>query len=243
MIKAFTRAVGQLTDPRLGRVPLISAGLSLILFILLVGLSWYGLIQTTVVTCAASAPTDSWWQWLTGGLCWVVNPAVDLLGGLAALVLAWVLFPGVLLAVSSFMLEGVAAAVDRRYYPHLGPPRPQPLGEAIWNALQFLLIVVIVNLLALPLYLIPGAAIIPIAVNGYLLGREYYELAAQRRMVPTQMRYLRRLESGRVFGAGLILAVISLVPLLNLLVPVIATAFMVHLVEDMRRGLPPMTTA
>ncbi|WP_404813466.1 EI24 domain-containing protein [Indioceanicola profundi] len=171
----------------------------------------------------------SWMEW-----------AADILGGLAAVALAWVMFPAVVLTISSFMLDGVVHAVERRWYPGLGPARDQTTLEALWNAAKFFLLVLVLNLLVLPLYLIPVAGQLAYySVNGYLLGREYYELVAARRLDPDRMRYLRSEGSLGLFVAGVIIAFLSTLPIVNLLIPVVAAAFMVHIFEDMRRGLPP----
>lgn len=221
MIRAFARALSQLSDPAFGRVILLSILATLGLFaLLLTAVSWT-LYETDLFTI----------PWL--------DTTVDVLGSLAVLGIAWLLFPAVVITVSSLMLESVVQAVERRHYPALGPARPQPVLEGIANSAKFLGVVIILNLLVLPLYLIPVLnLVIYYCLNGYLLGREYYELVSLRRLDPERMRYLRSEESMGLFLVGIIIAFLSVVPIVNLLVPVIATAFMVHVFEDMRRRLP-----
>ena len=72
------------------------------------------------------------------------------------------------------------------------------------------------------------------ALNGYLMGREYFELVAQRRMDPIRVQYLRKSFSGRVFLAGVVIAVITTIPIINLVAPVIGAAAMAYLFEDWR---------
>jgi uncharacterized protein involved in cysteine biosynthesis len=92
------------------------------------------------------------------------------------------------------------------------------------------------NLLVLPLYLLPGAnVILYLALNGYLLGREYFEQAAQRRLGLRAVGQLRRAAGARLWLAGVWIAALLTVPVLNLVAPVIATCFMVHLFEGLRR--------
>lgn len=226
MFRHFLRAVGQLTDPAIAGVLLTSILATLALFVLLTAGVWFTLSQTALFTIG----------WL--------ETAVDFLGGFAVLVIVWLLFPAMVVAVSSIMLERVVRAVERRHYPHLGPARKQSLPEGLWNSLKFLAVVILLNLIVLPLYLIPVINLMVFyTLNGYLLGREYYELVSLRRLSPDRMRYLRSEEGLRLFSAGVIIAFLSVVPFVNLLVPVIATAFMVHVFENMRQGLPPGTTA
>jgi uncharacterized protein involved in cysteine biosynthesis len=92
------------------------------------------------------------------------------------------------------------------------------------------------NLLVLPLYLLPGAnAILYLGLNGYLLGREYFEQVAQRRLDWRAVAQLRRSARARLWGAGVCIAALLTVPVLNLIAPVIATCFMVHLFEGLRQ--------
>jgi uncharacterized protein involved in cysteine biosynthesis len=163
---------------------------------------------------------------------------VDVLGGLAAVVLTFVLFPGVVAAILSLFADRIIGAVEARHYPHLPPPRPQPLSEQVAIAARFLAVVVALNLAALPLYLIPVVnALVFYGLNGYLLGREYFEMVAPRRLEKEQRRVLwRRRRLGFVL-AGVAFAFLSTLPLVNLLAPVLAAAAMTHLVESYRRPL------
>ncbi|MGZ8409550.1 MAG: EI24 domain-containing protein, partial [Hyphomicrobium sp.] len=73
------------------------------------------------------------------------------------------------------------------------------------------------------------------AVNGYLLGREYFELVALRRADIAEVRALRDVYRGRLFVAGVVVAVLLTVPIVNLLAPIVGTAAMVHLFEAWRQ--------
>ena len=109
--------------------------------------------------------------------------------------------------------------------------------EAIRVGVSFVVVSLFLNLLALPLYLIPGVnAFVFYLLNGYLLGREYFELVAQRRMEPAEMTALRRRGRLRWIMAGVVIAVLFTIPIVNLAVPILATAFMVHLFEGARRA-------
>ena len=65
-----------------------------------------------------------------------------------------------------------------------------------------------------------------LGANGYLLGREYFELAAMRFRPPAEARAMRLHYQGRIFLAGLIIAGFVAIPVLNLCTPLFATAFM-----------------
>ncbi len=217
MVTALSRAFGQLGDPAIRRVLWIAVAAALILIIgLTSGVTW----ALTNVNIAGVA-------WVTEVLQW--------LGGFAALVVSIFLFPAVVGLVSSLFLEDVAAAVEGRHYPGLGPARRQGIGEAIGIGLRFLLVLIVFNLLALVASLIvpPLSLVFFYAVNGYLMGREYFELVALRRMEPAAATALRRRFRLRVVMAGVVIAVLVSIPLLNLLAPVLGTAFMVHVFQGL----------
>ena len=219
MISAFFRAFSQFGDPAFRRPLWLSLGLSVLVFVAL----WTGI---GIVLARTSFFDMVWLDW-----------AVDALGGIATLVLTWVLFPAVVTAILSLFLERIAAAVEARHYPTLPPPRTQPLGEAVLGALAFLAIAIALNLLVLPLYLVPGVNLVAfVLLNGYLLGREYYGLVAPRRLDPEAARALwRRIRLSAVL-TGAAIALLATVPLVNLAVPVIAAAAMTHRFESWRRG-------
>ncbi|NNG04619.1 MAG: hypothetical protein HKM95_11030 [Inquilinus sp.] len=217
MPAALTRAFGQLGDPAILKILWIAVAAA----ILLIGLLTGGVVWALT---SVEIPGFGW-----------LSSLLQVLGGLAAFVVSLFLFPGVVGLVSSLFLDQVAGAVERRYYPGLGPARRQGLGEAIGTALRFLGVLLVFNLMALIVSLLvpPFSLFVFYAVNGYLLGREYFEMVALRRMDPAAAAALRRRFGGRVLLGGVTIAVLISIPVLNLLVPVVATAFMVHV----HRGL------
>jgi CysZ protein len=89
---------------------------------------------------------------------------------------------------------------------------------------------ILVNILVLLLTLLTGVGLASFfLLNGYLLGREYFELAAMHHRAPSEAVALRRRHSGQVYLAGVIISGLGAVPVLNLLTPLLATAFMTRL--------------
>ncbi|MCB1374114.1 MAG: EI24 domain-containing protein, partial [Rhodobacteraceae bacterium] len=70
-------------------------------------------------------------------------------------------------------------------------------------------------------------------VNGFLLGREYFQLVAMRRLGPEGAARLRRANAGRIWLAGTAMAVPLSVPVLNLLVPILGVAVFTHQLHRM----------
>ena len=159
-----------------------------------------------------------------------LETALSILSGIGLLIgLAFLVAPATALFAGLF-LDEVAEAVERTHYPGEAPGRALPLGRSLVASLQFALVVVLVNLAALPLVFLLGFGIAVFFVaNAYLLGREYFEMAALRFHDRAMVDQLRRRHSARLFVAGLLIAAFLAVPLVNLLTPLFATAFMVHL--------------
>lgn len=234
MFSAFKKALDQSFDPAFRSVFLRSALASLVTFLILWGLSWLGLewmgswLSDWLQTADLWGPLETALLWLFGA------------GSVAAIVVASLfLFPSVMLLTMSFLLEDVAGAVDRRYYPNQPPPRAQPMGEVVVGSLQFTGVTLLANLIALPFYLIllflpPFNLLIFYGLNGYLLGREYFELVGQRRLSLKDTKALRRRHRLSVLTAGAVIAFLLTIPILNLFTPIVATAFMLHVFERLR---------
>jgi CysZ protein len=224
MLTAASRAFAQLFDPATLGVLLISvigAGVMLLA-------TWFG----------TASLLDHIHLFQPGWLDWLARAMV----GIGTVFASLALFGGVAALIAGLLVGRVAASVERRYYPGLPPPRRQAIGESLRLGLSFLAVMIGLNALALPFYLIWGANLpIFLLLNGYLLGREYFELVAARRVDRPTLLRLRRAHGGRVLLAGVAIAALSALPLANLLAPIVATAFMLHLfyaLPELREDLP-----
>ena len=133
-------------------------------------------------------------------------------------------------AIAGIFLDDVAEAVETNDYPADPPGRAVPMIPALVLSLKFFLIVILGNLIAFALLLLPGVNIVAFfVVNGYLLGREFFEFAAMRFRSEADAKALRRRHAGTIFLSGLVIAGFLAIPLLNLLTPLFAAAMMVHL--------------
>jgi CysZ protein len=159
---------------------------------------------------------------------------IQWLGGGALVIGSIFLVPPVSSLVAAFYLDDIAATVERQHFPQDPPGRELPVAKSIGLALRFFFVVAAVNILALFLLLVPGVNLIAFYVgNGYLLGREYFEMAAMRHMPPAEARRLRKANRGTVFIAGLLVAGLASVPILNFLTPLFATGFMVRMYKGL----------
>ena len=220
MIGAWWRAIGQLGDPRLRRPVLLGLLAAAAVFALLAGLG------VRLVGLAAA-----------GGGGWI-GRVISALGGIASVGIAVLLFGPASLAVAGLLLDDVAAAVEARHYPFLGPATPAPLWSQVLAGLRLAGRVLLISLLALPVaLLLPGVGpLVWLAVSAYALSREYFELAALRRMSAERARALRRRHRLRVWLAGVPAAALMLVPVANLLAPVLGAAAFTHVLHRVGPG-------
>ncbi len=164
----------------------------------------------------------SWAGWL--GLVAAIIAGIGL-----ALALALLIAP-VTALIAGLFLDDVAEIIEREDYSGDPPGRPLDLAASLVSSLKFLGIVILGNIVALLLLLVPGINIAAFfVVNGYLIGREFFEFAAMRHRPPREARTMRRRNALTVFLGGMVIAGFMAVPLLNLATPLFAAAMMVHL--------------
>ena len=167
--------------------------------------------------------------WLATALSFAIG-----LGLMAALVL---LAAPTTSLVASFFLDEIAGIVEREVDPAGPPGRAAPLLDSTLSALRFAGLTLAVMLAALVLLFLPGIGFAAwYAANAYLLGREYFELAAMRFRSADEARAMRRYFAGTVFVGGLVIAAFVAVPILNLATPLFATALMARLHKRLSRG-------
>lgn len=200
------------------------------------------LARSLVLTVAALALLA--WAFVAG-VGWLVPGSVELpwIGNVgfvddvafwaavgAGLVLSVFLMVPVAAAVVGFFLEGIAEAVEARHYPDLPSARALGLATQVGEALRFFVLVVAVNLLALAIYLAvaPVAPFVFWVVNGFLLGREYFQLVALRRLGRAEAKALREKHFATIWLTGTAMAIPLSVPVLNLLVPIAGVAVFTH---------------
>ncbi len=168
--------------------------------------------------------------WLAGAGAWLGGAA----GGLAAAAAAMFLFLPVAVLIATLSLERVASAVERDCYPGLPPARGASLAVQAWDGAVLAVQVLALNVVALLLtLLLPGAGwALGWAVAAWAIGRGLFLAVAMRRMgrAAAQAAYLRRRWAVLVNGAAL--AAAGSVPGVNLLVPVLGVAAMVHVLNE-----------
>lgn len=223
---SFAAALGQTGDPRFRRVVLIGVLLAFALLVAVYALFLLAIAFLTpeTVDLPLIGPVEgvhSLLGWLS--LAFMLGLSVFLMVPAAA-------------AFAGLFTEDVAAAVEARHYAFLPPARRQPLGEALKSSVNLIGLIVAVNIGAVFLYplLGPASPLLFWAVNGFLLGQEFFAMVAARRLPPEEARALRRAHRGRIWAAGVLMALPLSMPLVNLVVPVLGTATFTHLFHRLR---------
>ncbi len=227
MLDDAIKAIAQLVSPPLRAVLWKSIGLALALIVVAgialdrLILRFVGAGSTSVETTLgphANLPVDA--------IAWLFSVAASL-GIIAGSVM---LMPAVTAFVASFFADQIADAVEREHYPADPPGQALPLWRALGEGLKTALLAIVIYICATPLLLFLGfGAVIFFLATAYILGREYFELAAMRFRPPHEAKALRKRHAARVYIGGLFIAAFVSIPVVNLATPLFAMALMVHL--------------
>jgi CysZ protein len=217
----FAKALGQLFDRRFRRVLVLGILLSVALLVAgYAGILW--LVQW-LDPAQIALPFVGKITWLTDLLGWASLAFVA--------VLSIFLMVPVASAITALFLDDVAQAVEDKHYPHLPPAGRVGFYEGLFETVNFLGLLIGANILALVL-----AGFLPLAypfvfylLNGFLLGREYFMIAALRREGPEGAKALRRANAGQIWLAGCLMALPLTIPFVNLVIPVLGAATFTHL--------------
>jgi CysZ protein len=221
ILASFFAALGQMGDPRFRRV----LGLGIVLTIALLVAMTTAFLWLINSLAGGSAFVD-----ILGEVRWL-NDLISWGSFFLISFLSIFLMVPVASAITSMFLDEVAQAVEDKHYPQLPKVAAVPFGDALKDTINFLGVLIGANILALILYAIFSfaAPFIFWALNGFLLGREYFTLAAMRRIGRDQAKILRKQHTGTIWIAGILMAMPLSVPLLNLFIPILGAATFTHL--------------
>jgi CysZ protein len=218
---AFSQALGQLGDRRFRRVVFLGVLLALALLfgiyaLFLQAIWWLSPDSIDLPVIGTVSGVQSLLGWAS--MFFMIGLSVFLMVPVAS-------------AFTGLFLEDVADAVEDRHYPNLPPAKPLSLAEGLRQSVNFLGLVIAVNLGALFLYPFvgPGIPLVFWSLNGFLLGREYFTLVAQRRLPLTEVKAMRRRNRWTLWAAGTLMAAPLSVPIVNLVIPVLGVATFTHI--------------
>ena len=232
MIDAAVKALVQMFSPPFRWVLLKSSGLALGLIVL------FAIALHRLLVWLATAGAN-WVESMFGVsapapisiFVWVLSVAA----GIGVIVGSVFLMPAVTALLGSFFVDDIALEVERTHYPTEPVGTPLPLPRAVLQGAKTALFAILIYLIAVPFLLVAGAgAVIFFLASAYLLGREYFELAAMRHQPIAQAKRLRQTHQSTVFLAGILIAAFVSIPIVNLATPLFATALMVHVHHRIR---------
>ena len=227
MFAAATKALAQMFTPPFRAVLLKSIGLAILLLIML-GIALHRLFAWLATEGAGylEGITGPGMQTPLHVLLWVLAIAA----GFGLLAGAVFIMPTVTAFVASFFSDEIAAEVEHVHYPADPPGQPISLTRATIEGVKTALLALIVYLVAVPFLLFAGLGfLIFFVANAWLLGREYFLLAAMRFHSVEEAKRLRKVHHGTIVLAGCFIAAFVSIPILNLATPLFGTAFMVHM--------------
>ncbi len=227
ILSSFTAALGQMGDAKFRKVLFLGLALTFGLLIAITFGTIWGL--NVLLPESVSLP------WI-GEITWL-NEVLSGASVFVILGLSVFLMIPVASAFTGIFLDQIADAVEHRHYPSLPAAQPVPISDTLRDTLGFLGLMIGVNLLALILYVIfaPFALFIFWAVNGFLLGREYFQLVAMRRVGRAGAKVARRKHAVTIWMAGVLMAIPLTVPILNLVIPILGVATFTHLYQKLER--------
>jgi CysZ protein len=208
------RAIGQLDDPVFRGVVLRS-------------LAW-------AMACFVALCTGAVWgvHRLLALHGWLALTA-DVLGSVGAALLAFWLFLPVAAGIGMLFCDRIASAVERRFYPWLPRAESASILEQARDGISVAMNVFALSIAGLILaFIVPGLGVVAgWMVASYAIGRGLFVAVAMRRMSRSIAESLYFQYRGIVLAQGGILALAAYIPILNLLIPVIGTAAMVHILD------------
>jgi CysZ protein len=227
MFEAAAAALSQMLSPPFRAVLWKSIGLALLLMVA-AGLGLHRLL-VWLAGLAEGRAEDYFGVTLHLPLeviAWIISFAA----GLGVIAGSVFLMPAVTALVASFFVDDIALEVERSHYPADPPGLPLPLPRAVFEGGKTALLAILVYLLAVPFLLFAGfGVLIFFFATAFLLGREYFKLAAMRFRPVAEAKRLRKAHAGTVFLAGMVIAAFVSIPIVNLATPLFGMAFMVHM--------------
>lgn len=227
MLDAAVKALSQILSPPMRSILWRSIGLALALIVVLAiglqrALSWLAMYGQDW----AEAMLGPGFHTPINVLAWIISIAA----GLGVVFGAVFLMPAITSLVASVFVDDVANHVEREHYPAERPGMALPFGLAMTEGIKTALLTILVYLIALPFVFVAGAGFIAFFIaTAWLLGREYFELAAMRFRSPAEAKAMRKQNAAIIFTAGLVIAAFVSIPIVNLATPLFGMAFMVHM--------------
>lgn len=213
----FAKTIESVKRAGLTGLMLACAGLAVAVVVVLVAL----------VTSVTAHLVDLETAWLDSLVHWAVGAITGVAG--------WFMLPALVVLIAGMFQERTIDRVERAYYPEGARSQPPRFWPDLRHDVRFTLWALSLNILVLPLYLLGVGFLVSIGLNSYLLGREFFESAAGYHLGKPGAKALGERYRPTVYAGGLVITLMTLTPVLNLLVPILATVWMVHTYHGLRK--------
>lgn len=239
MLNDAAKAFAQIFTPQLRAILWKSIGLALVLVVVVAIALQRGMLWLLNWGEVAAQSALGGFQTPLTIMVWVLT----ILTGIGIAAGSIFLMPAITSLVASVFVDDVADVVERQSYPNEEPGTALPPMRSVLEGGRAALLSLVVYAVALPFLLFAGFGfVIFFVATAWLLGREYFELAAMRFRPIDEARAMRKAHAGEVFVAGLLIAVLVSIPIVNFITPVFAMAFMVHLHKRLSGPRPQVLT-
>ena len=206
----FIKTISSITQARLVGLMVACAVLAVVVVLLATwGITWLtaDLVQLEI-------------GWLDTLINWIVA-VITGIGG-------WFMLPALIVLIGGMFQEKTIYRVEHAFYPDAARSEAPRLWPDVLHDIRFTLWALFLNIIILPFYLLGVGFIMSIALNSYLLGREFFESAAGYHSGKPDAMVLGQKNKAAMYGGGFVVTCLTLVPVVNLFVPVIAIVWMVH---------------
>ncbi len=216
----FIKTIRSILNARLLGLMLISAVTAVVVVLLaVVAITWISahLIQIEI----------GWLDALVSGI-------ISIISGISG----WFMLPAIVVLIAGMFQEIAVSRVEAASYPDAQRIEKPKFWPDALHDIKFTLWAIFLNLLVLPFHLIVIGFFISIALNSYLTGREFFEMAAGYHLGKPQAHKLIQYNRRAVYGGGFVITMMTAVPVLNMFVPIVAVVWMVHVFHriDVNRG-------
>lgn len=210
ILSPLVKTLGAVSRANLFRLMWLCAGIAIIVVLFAVGLiTWMTAHFIKIET-----------QW--------IHTTVNWLAGLLTGVGGWFMLPALIVLIAGMFQETIIHRVETVYYPEAIRSDTPRLWPDMLHDIRFTLWALFLNILVLPFYFMGIGFLISVALNSYLLGREFFESAAGYHLGKPEARALGQRNTLGVLSGGLIITLATLVPVLNVFAPILAIVWMVH---------------
>jgi CysZ protein len=213
----FAKTVESVTKAGLMGMMIGCAGLAVTVVIVLV----------TIVTSLTAHLVNVETGWLDSLVNWIVGGITGIAG--------WFMLPALVVLIAGMFQEKTIDRVERAYYPEEARIQPPRFWPDLRHDIRFTTWALFLNILVLPFYLFGIGFILSIGLNSYLLGREFFESAAGYHLGKPEAKTMGEKNRATVYAGGLAITLMTLMPMLNLFVPILATVWMVHVYHGLRK--------